>query len=106
MLRWPETWGMAFNVSKCKVMHVGGKCYPGNKYSYTMNCICMITTKEERHWHYVSNNLKPGEQCSEAERRAVGVSNQISRDFHLGIDIPCLPLYEYVRQHLELVVQA
>ena len=38
---WAQRWGMAFNVQKCKVMHVG----PRNmKYEYSMNNTVLETT--------------------------------------------------------------
>ena len=42
---WTETWGMSFNVLKCKVMHVG---YNNPHYEYTMGGSKLAETKEER----------------------------------------------------------
>ena len=42
---WADRWGMAFNVQKCKVMHVG-HANPG--YVYTMGNEQLTVTDEER----------------------------------------------------------
>jgi hypothetical protein len=60
MVGWVETWGMSFNMSKCKVMHIGQR-NPG--YEYTMGDTLLSTTKEERDGVTVSSNLRPGAQC-------------------------------------------
>ncbi len=51
---------MSFNMSKCKVMHIGQR-NPG--YEYTMGDTLLSTTKEERDGVTVSSNLRPGAQC-------------------------------------------
>ncbi len=65
MVQWAETWGMAFNMSNCKVMHVG-KCNPGNEYP--MNEVPLNTMKEEKDISMtVCSNLKPaGEQITKS----------------------------------------
>ena len=42
---WATNWSMKFNVSKCKVMHLGKK---NPNFQYTMEGKQMITTEEER----------------------------------------------------------
>ena len=42
---WAEKWEMAFNVEKCKVMHVGKK---NPKHEYEMNGKKLIETEEEK----------------------------------------------------------
>jgi hypothetical protein len=42
---WADTWGMAFNVKKCKVMHVG---HNNEKNVYMMNGGQLEATEEER----------------------------------------------------------
>jgi hypothetical protein len=97
---WAETWGMTFNIEKCKVMHVGknNPCF-----EYTMNGVKLSTTEEERDIGVViSKNLKPSEQCSKAAGRATAVLNQIKRNFHFRDRHTYLRLYkQYVRPHLE-----
>jgi ribonuclease P/MRP protein subunit RPP40 len=105
MEEWADTWGMSFNVNKCKVMHIG----PGNPcYQYSMGGIRLGITKEERDIGVtVSSNLKPGAQCSKAAGTEAGVLGQISNAFHYRDRYTFVSLYkQYVRPHLEFVVQA
>ena len=102
---WAQRWGMAFNVQKCKVMHVG----PRNmQYNYSMNNMVLDTTKEERDLGVVmSATLKPKAQCAKAARTAQTVLSQIARAFHFRDKHVFLKLYiQYVRPHLEFAVQA
>jgi hypothetical protein len=41
LIEWTEKWGMAFNISKCKVMHLGNG-NPG--HNYTMGGRALETT--------------------------------------------------------------
>ncbi len=104
MTAWAETWGMAFNTNKCKVMHVG-RGNPG--YEYTMEGARLSDTKEERDIGVtVSSNLRPGAQCSKAARTAAAVLSQISRAFHYRDRNTFVNLYkQYIRPHLEFAVQ-
>ena len=43
--RWAEKWGMAFNASKCKVMHFGAR---NVRYEYEMNGCRLEKVKEEK----------------------------------------------------------
>jgi hypothetical protein len=57
MTKWAEAWGMSFNVSKCKVRHVGQR---NPRSEYTMNGIKLATTAEERDIGVtVCGNLRP-----------------------------------------------
>ena len=59
---WADQWGMAFNVQKCKVMHVG-HANPG--HVYTMRNVQLETTEEERDLGVImSSRLKAGPQCA------------------------------------------
>ncbi len=80
MEEWADTWGMSFNVNKCKVMHIG----PRNPYyKYNMGGLHLGTTKEERDIGVTeSSNLKPEAQCSKAAGTTAAVLEQISRAFH------------------------
>jgi hypothetical protein len=102
---WAQTWGMEFNVKKCKVMHLGNR-NPG--YKYTMAGTELGTTKEERDIGVmVSNNLKPSAQCHKAAKTAAAVLAQISRAFHFRDRHTFVNLYkQYVRPHIEFAVQA
>jgi ribonuclease P/MRP protein subunit RPP40 len=57
---WADKWGMSFNVSKCKVMHVGRN---NPEYEYTMRGQKLETTDEERDIGVmITKNLKPSAQ--------------------------------------------
>ena len=43
---WADTWGMAFNVKKCKVMHIGSR---NARFKYDMGGEELLVTEEERH---------------------------------------------------------
>jgi hypothetical protein len=100
MCDWADTWGMSFNISKCKIMHVGknNPCY-----EYTMRGVKLGVTEEERDIGVViTKNLKPSEQCSKAAGRATAVLNQLKRNFHYRDRHTFMKLYkQYVRPHLE-----
>ena len=100
---WADKWGMAFNVAKCKVLHIG-RSNAGAKY--TMNGAELSSTEEERDIGVrITANLKPSRQCNEAARRAAGVLGQISRSFHYRDKKTFLQLYkQYVRPHMEFAV--
>ena len=71
---------MAFNVDKCKVMHIGHG-NPGQ--DYTMQNTPLAVTEEERDLGVItSSRLKPGAQCLKAAKTAQAVLGQIARAFH------------------------
>ena len=102
---WADKWGMAFNVQKCKVMHVG-HANPG--HTYTMCNKQLETTEEERDIGVImSNKLKPGPQCAQAARTAQAVLGQIGQAFHFRDRHVFVCLYkQYVSPHLEFAGQA
>jgi ribonuclease P/MRP protein subunit RPP40 len=91
---------MAFNYSKCKVMHVGKK---NPNYEYFMRGTKVSTTEEERDVGVtVSANLKPAAQCTKAAGTATSVFNQLKRNFHYRDRVTFVRLYkQYARPHLE-----
>jgi len=105
LVQWAERWGMAFNMQKCKVMHLG---HANRKHVYTMNGAVLEETEEERDLGVmISNKLKPGTQCAKAARTAAAVLGQISRAFHFKDRYVFVQLYkQYVWPHLEFAVQA
>jgi hypothetical protein len=102
---WADKWGMAFNVAKCKVMHMGSR-NPG--FSYTMNNQALESTAEERDIGVIiSDSLKPAAQCAKAAKTAQGVLGQLTRAFHFRDRHVFMRLYkQYVRPHLEFSTQA
>ena len=105
LVTWADTWGMEFNVTKCKVMHVG-RNNPRSEYS--MSGTRLTTTEAERDIGVmVHHSLRPSTQCSEASRKANVVLGQISRSFHFRDRFTFVKLYkQYVRPHLEFSVPA
>ena len=74
---WADTWGMAFNAKKCKVMHIGSK---NPRYRYEMEGEELSVTEEERDIGVtVSSSFKPSAHCSKAARTAQAVLGQIAR---------------------------
>ena len=96
---------MAFNVQKCKIMHVG---HSNPQHEYSMGGGKLETTEEERDLGVImSRKLKPGPQCAKAARTAQMVLGQISRAFHYRDKYVFMRLYKtYVRPHLEFAGQA
>ena len=80
LTKWADKWGMEFNVSKCKVMHLGSR---NNNFTYTMKGEILNVVDHEKDIGITFNeSLKPGLYCKEAARIARGVLFQISRSFH------------------------
>ena len=102
---WAKQWGMQFNSSKCKVMHVSSK---KEGFDYNMNgSILSTTSKEKDVGVIIHESLKPSLQCVEAARKANFVLGQISRAFHYRDRKIFINLYKkYVRVHLEFCAPA
>ena len=105
LVDWAVKWGMAFNVQKCKVMHLGRS---NPKATYTMNGSILKTTEAEKDIGVkVHCSLRPSLQCKEAAQRGNAVLGQISRSFHYRDRKTFVQLYkQYVRPHLEFAVPA
>ena len=100
LAKWADTWGMAFNLDKCKVMHIGKN---NLRQPYYMSGRCLNTTEEERDVGVMINSsLRPGSQCAKAAKTAGAVLGQITRAFHYRDRQVFVQLYkQYVRPHLE-----
>jgi hypothetical protein len=94
---------MPFNVSKCKVMHIGQR-NPG--YKYTMSGKKLTAINKERDIGVtVSGNLITTPQCNKAAGTASAVLGQISSAYHYSDRYTFVGLYkQYVRPHLEFSV--
>jgi len=105
MADWADTWGMSFNVQKCKIMHVG---HSNPRLAYSMNGVQLATTEEERDLGVVmTSKLKPSGQCAKAARTAQMVLGQLGRAFQAKDKHVFVQLYKtYVRPHLEFACQA
>jgi hypothetical protein len=105
LCQWATRWGMAFNVQKCHVMHVGrsNPCY-----EYVMNGEKLAATNSERDIGVIiASNLKPADQCKKAAQTASTVLAQIHRAFHFRDRNTYVKLYkQYVRPHLEFATPA
>jgi hypothetical protein len=102
---WAETWGMRFNVDKCKIMHVGRN---NPRYEYFINGTKLKTVDDETDVGViVQDSLKPAKQCQKAANTAGAVLRTIKRNFHYRDKRVFLQLYkQYVRPHLEFASPA
>ena len=102
---WAETWGMMFNVDKCKVMHIGNR---NPCYTYTMNNQTLSEIDEEKDIGVTMHaNLKPSVHCNQSAQKANGILSLISKAFHYRDKVTFINLYKlYVRPHLEFSVPA
>ena len=105
LCEWANLWGMEFNVSKCKVMHIGRN---NPKHQYYMKGQPLVTTEEEKDVGVkMMSNLKPTAQCAAAAKTAKLVLSQIGRSFHYRDRHIFVKLYkQYVRPHLEFATPA
>ena len=105
LCEWASTWGMAFNVAKCHIMHLGTH---NQRHVYQMGGTRLEVTDCERDIGVlVSSNLKPAQQCRKAAQTASAVLAQITRAFHYRDRHVFKSLYQqYVRPHLEFAVSA
>ena len=105
LVEWSTTWGMEFNVAKCKVMHVGQR-NPGHVYN--MAGKDLEETEEEKDIGVtVTKDQRPSQQCRRAARTARGVLSQIQRAFHYRDKKTFKNLYvQYVRPHVEFAAPA
>ena len=102
---WAEKWGMAFNVKKCKILHVG-RTNP--KFKYYLNGEEVEEVKEEKDLGvYIEDTMKPTKQCAAAAKAANFTLGQIQRAFHYRKKEYLVPLYKtFVRPRLEHAVAA
>ncbi len=105
LCEWGRTWGIVFNVKKCKVMHLG---FNNTCQEYTMDGHVLEVTSEERDIGVImAKCMKPSTQCANAARTAQTVLSQVTRAFHYRDRNIFVRLYmQYVRPHLEFASQA
>ena len=96
---------MQFNMSKCKVMHVGKK---NPKLQYTMNGAVLDTVEEEKDLGvWMRNDLSPSLQCTKAAKAANVALGMLLRSFHYRSKSTLVPLYKtFVRSRMEHAVAA
>jgi ribonucleases P/MRP protein subunit RPP40 len=105
LCEWAKTWEMEFNVSKCKILHVGRT---NLEYKYYMNNVELQAVEEERDVGVIIHrSLKPSRQCEKAANTEGAVLRLIQRNFHFRDRKIFVDLYkQYVRPHLEFSVPA
>ena len=98
--KWSEDWQMPFNTQKCKVLHVGHSNF---RADYTLNGLNLATSDMEKDLGiYVTSDLKPGTQCSQAAKKANCALGAIKRTIASRKKDVILPLYKtLVRPHLD-----
>ena len=100
---WADTWGMAFNTAKCKVLHIGRN---NTEHVYNMRGADLTVVDHETDLGIITQkNLRPGLQCKEAAKKARIVLGQITRAFTFRDRHIFVRLYkQYIRPHLEFAV--
>ena len=101
-------WLLAFNTDKCKVMHIGHELPTVYTMSDGNNATQLETiTVEKDLGVYMTNNLKPTEQCIQAAKKAMLVLGLINRQFKIINKEDFGIIYKtYVRSHLKYCIQA
>ena len=105
LTEWAETWDMAFNVKKCKILHVG---YNNPGYNYFMNGTQIVSATEEKDLGVVVEaSMKPGKQCAQAAKNGNFALGQIQRAFHYQKKANLVPLFKtFIRPKLEFAAAA
>ena len=105
LVEWAKKWAMQFNVTKCKILHVGRK---NMKYEYFMDGEKIKEDEEEKDLGvWVDNSMKPGKQCAAAAKAANFALGQMQRAFHYRTKNTLVPIYKtFIRPKLEFGVAA
>ena len=105
LVGWARRWRMSYNVSKCQVMHFGGR---NPCFSYDLEGVWLSESSVERDLGVlVSTDLKCGAQCLAARNRANGVLGYINRLVGYKSREVIVKLYSaFVRPHLEYALPA
>ena len=100
LFRWSVKWGMQFNISKCKLLHLGRN---NLLFDYTMNGQQLPVISQEKDLGVIiHHSLKSHIHCAESAKKANQILGQISRSFHYRDRHIFMGLYkQYVRCHLE-----
>ena len=76
--KWSDKNEMPFNVTKCKVLHIGKKNY---KFNYSINGITLTNTDEEKDLGVTFNeNFSPTINCKKVCKSAESVIGLIKRN--------------------------
>lgn len=103
LMDWTQQWLLAFNVDKCKVMHIGSKS--NSEYFLTDRSgrkKLEETTMEKDLGVYVTSDMKSSTQCGKAASKASSVLAMVKRNFkHVDVDSFQILFKTYIRPHLE-----
>ena len=105
LITWSEEWQMMFNVSKCKVMHIGKKNIQNH---YVMNNHKLDKVQEERDLGImITQDLKVTQQCQLAYNKASRILGLINRTVENKCSDIMIRLYKsLVRPILEYCIPA
>ena len=103
LLKWAEDWQMAFNISKCAVIHFGNK---NPKYAYHMGEMELKQSKEEKDLGvYITENMKFSKHCAEAVKKANKVIGMIKRNFiNFDKEVMMMLYKSLIRPHIDYCV--
>jgi Reverse transcriptase (RNA-dependent DNA polymerase) len=76
MNAWARKWGMQFNATKCKVMHIG--CGNPMHSTHLDEHQLEETVLERDIGVLLSRSLKPGDKCEKAAKKATTVLGQVT----------------------------
>jgi len=100
LVEWADKWQMQFNVSKCKVMHVGKK-NPRRPYYMSSNGLKSVEVEKDL-GIMITSDLKCSQQCECAYSKANRVMGMIRRTITYKEPRIMLSLYKaLVRPHVE-----
>jgi len=82
LIEWSKKWLLAFNTEKCKVMHIDHDF----QTNYSMAESDKVTqleaiTQEKDLGIWITDDLKPTEQCVQAAKKAQAVLGMVNRHF-------------------------
>ena len=104
-----KQWLLAFNIKKCKVVHIGHELptvYTMSDGNITTQ-LETITVEKDLGVYITSNLKKPMDQCIHPAKKAESVLGMVNRQFMIidkeDFGIICK---NYVRPHLEYCIQA
>jgi len=90
LYQWKRLWLLSFNISKCKVLHIGLDDYPS---SYTLNGTVIETVSSMRDLGVqIDSSLKFHQHTSITVNKANRVLSVISKSF-MHLDALCYQLY-------------
>ena len=100
LCKWSRTWGLDFNVDKCKVIHFG-RVNPNTIYALN-NKEPKVVEEEKDLGVIVNQDLKVASQCAAAVKTANKTLGLIKRTFSSRSKDVIVRLYKsLVRPHLE-----